>query len=856
MIQDDVFELFPGADNVIDVEPSDQLRRRDADFQAHVAIGASAGIRVPCVAEDNVPEADHRGGLALGVFTQAEVANNPQPFNEVLSGLIEIQMPPRQDPTREVVYTFNCAVVEPNSSAVVATSATVTVRQRLRLRQELELSDIAPPPGDALTPGSRQSFRVMVSYRDNRYNRLAFALVPFDSAGNHLPGFQRFNFRRPTVEDADAVFVAPEAETGSETLEIQNVLVPDDGIVRLVVDMGSSFHLDEDGFLIPDLSQTVLYEGASGFTPVPEGEPILSTSRSGFVFLSQGSVVQQQPLEIVNTGGQELNWIAAAATLSGGLWLSVSPESGSTIAARPSSFLNVMVDPTGLAPGDYYGDVRLSNVSNNDIQRLTVVTRVLAEDAFLPAAAAPEGFLFVHSPQSGAGTQTLVLTNPGAGPLQLEVESFFETGVPEWFAFQPPPENILAAGASLAIEIQVASDFTPSVRSGELRITSRPSDGGNEAAFTQRIDARLIVPLAQGAAVSSLARQQAACGPMQLVPVLRRPSLDFAVVAGFPLVIEAVVFDDCGAALTSGSVTAEFSNGDPLLALEHLRDGRWVATWAPVREAVAANITLRATDAQTPSVEGMLEITGSIPETAVTPILAALPLSAVSFARNQPISVGAYAALFGSQLAGALAVADRLPLADTLDQTSVFISGSTMPLLFASSGQVNGIIPFDVTSGRRHTLLVQRGVTLSAPLQVLIVGAQPALFSKNSSGGGQALIERVSPDGSRSLAEPGTPARPGDVLVIYASGLGPVSGDVSVADASPVSPLAQTVNPVTISVGEVQAAVSFAGLTPGFAGLYQVNAALPVGAPVGNAVPVVASVAEATSPPVTIAIGP
>ena len=93
------------------------------------------------------------------------------------------------------------------------------------------------------------------------------------------------------------------------------------------------------------------------------------------------------------------------------------------------------------------------------------------------------------------------------------------------------------------------------------------------------------------------------------------------------------------------------------------------------------------------------------------------------------------------------------------------------------------------------------------------------------------------------------------MLVLYASGLGLVSGEVNAADASPVFPLAETVNHVTVLVGEVQTSVSFAGLTPGFAGLYQVNAALPDGASVGNAIPIVASVSESTSPPGTIVVG-
>ena len=591
--------------------------------------------------------------------------------------------------------------------------------------------------------------------------------------------------------------------------------------------------------------------------PVPDADPILSTSRQGFVFFAQGVVAQQRPLEIVNTGGRELNWMVATQTLSGGQWLSASPESGSTTAARESSFVDVRVDPTGLAPGDYYGSVTASSDSNSASRMLTVVTRVFPEDAFLPAQADPEGFLFVHASPSGAPSETVVFTNPGARPLQLELVPSFGAGVPEWFRFEPLAENVLAPGGSVAIEIEVASDFTPGVRSGELRVTSRPADGGSEPAITQRLDARLLVPLGEdGAALAGPVRQQLGCSPTQLVLVLTRPSLDFTIVAGWPIAMEAEILNDCGTPLTAGLVTAEFSNGDPPLALEPLRDGRWGATWAPLREAIATSVTLRAASLQEPTIEGTLEITGSIPETAATPILGAAPVSAVSFARDKPISLGAFTALFGIQLAGALTAAGGLPLPHSLEETSVFIGGSPMPMLFASSGQVNSIVPFDLTSGRRHSLLVQRGGTLSAPLQVLIAEAQPALFSKNSSGSGQALVERVSPDGSRSLAEPGTPARPGDVLVIYASGLGPVSGGVSAADASPTSPLAETLKPVTILVGGVQATVSFAGLTPGFAGLYQVNAPLPDGAPTGDAVVIVASVSEATSPPVTIAVGP
>ena len=60
---------------------------------------------------------------------------------------------------------------------------------------------------------------------------------------------------------------------------------------------------------------------------------------------------------------------------------------------------------------------------------------------------------------------------------------------------------------------------------------------------------------------------------------------------------------------------------------------------------------------------------------------------------------------------------------------------------------------------------------------------------------------------------------------------------------------------MTVSVGGVDAPVQFAGLTPGFTGLYQINAVIPSGIRPGDAVPITISVNGQTSPDtVTIAV--
>jgi uncharacterized protein (TIGR03437 family) len=88
------------------------------------------------------------------------------------------------------------------------------------------------------------------------------------------------------------------------------------------------------------------------------------------------------------------------------------------------------------------------------------------------------------------------------------------------------------------------------------------------------------------------------------------------------------------------------------------------------------------------------------------------------------------------------------------------------------------------------------------------------------------------------------PAHPSDYLVVYCTGLGPVqgpNGQTAPADGAvaPVSPIFTTTATVTARIGGLDAPVSFSGLTPTSAGLYQVNLQIPPGVEAGTAVPLV-----------------
>ncbi|HXB73215.1 MAG TPA: hypothetical protein VNY05_33570 [Candidatus Acidoferrales bacterium] len=111
---------------------------------------------------------------------------------------------------------------------------------------------------------------------------------------------------------------------------------------------------------------------------------------------------------------------------------------------------------------------------------------------------------------------------------------------------------------------------------------------------------------------------------------------------------------------------------------------------------------------------------------------------------------------------------------------------------------------------------------------------------------------KVAVDGTQAIVGPDNPAHAYDATVIYYAGLGnprQVAGS-----ETPFTPLSNTQAAVKVSIGGVDAPVFFGGLTPGFTGLYQVNAYVPTKVAPGDNVPLAITQAGRTSPPVSISV--
>lgn len=196
----------------------------------------------------------------------------------------------------------------------------------------------------------------------------------------------------------------------------------------------------------------------------------------------------------------------------------------------------------------------------------------------------------------------------------------------------------------------------------------------------------------------------------------------------------------------------------------------------------------------------------------------------------EPLAPNTIATLYGKNLAYATASLTSSEvsggvLPTVLPGTGVhlIVGGLLANLYYVSPTQINFLVPLNLLPGAVNVQVVIDG--LAGPsIAVQLAPAAPALFQLDSQ---YAVATRA--DGS--VITPAAPAKPGDIVILYATGLGQTSPPLAY-DELPMSaaPLADAAN-FQLLVDGVAAdshAVLYAGIAPGFAGLYQINLILPV----------------------------
>jgi uncharacterized protein (TIGR03437 family) len=207
----------------------------------------------------------------------------------------------------------------------------------------------------------------------------------------------------------------------------------------------------------------------------------------------------------------------------------------------------------------------------------------------------------------------------------------------------------------------------------------------------------------------------------------------------------------------------------------------------------------------------------------------------VSAAGTGSTTPGSLLTAYGVNLgSGEMAQASAFPLPTSLNELSLLVNGRAIPLTAVTPWQINAQLPQTVAPGVA-TLQVRdpAGNTLSS-VGAGVEAADPVNFTYPFVRDRLAYQQAAAFHAGTGIpADMDHPLAAGETVEIYCVGLGVTDPAVDAGVASPANPLARAVQTPKLLIGGRDATVTFAGLVPGFAGLYQVNAVVPTGLAAG-----------------------
>jgi len=197
------------------------------------------------------------------------------------------------------------------------------------------------------------------------------------------------------------------------------------------------------------------------------------------------------------------------------------------------------------------------------------------------------------------------------------------------------------------------------------------------------------------------------------------------------------------------------------------------------------------------------------------------------------LSNGAITTIFGTSLTSITGVvtASGFPLPTELGGTSVLVGGVPAPLFAVAN--VNGQEQINFQAPPPGSLLlggvtvVNRGVR-SIPAGMLRFPVGMGVFTTD---GTHAAAQHGGDFRPITLSDP---AQKGEVVVIYATGLGEMKPEPGWGKPASASPLSLTVAKTSATINGIPAEVLFSGLAPGFVGLGQINLRIPQNVPSGD----------------------
>ena len=254
----------------------------------------------------------------------------------------------------------------------------------------------------------------------------------------------------------------------------------------------------------------------------------------------------------------------------------------------------------------------------------------------------------------------------------------------------------------------------------------------------------------------------------------------------------------------------------------------------------------------------------ALPAWSQTPVISSggVANGATSSGSN-PIAPGSLISIFGTDLASSPALSDTIPLSTTINKVSVTITGVPAPLAYVSPTEISAQVPWNADPGKNSgsvNVVVKSG-DASTTEAVSLGQYSPGVFQYLNHAIAIIVTDSSDPRYGLIAAPPGsipnlTTARavPGDVIMIYTTGLGAVTPAVN-NGANSMDQTRHVNVPPVVRIGGVVAELKSATLSPQFPGIYQVNVQVP-SIPPDDAAPLEMVLGGiTTSASVTIAVG-
>ncbi len=204
---------------------------------------------------------------------------------------------------------------------------------------------------------------------------------------------------------------------------------------------------------------------------------------------------------------------------------------------------------------------------------------------------------------------------------------------------------------------------------------------------------------------------------------------------------------------------------------------------------------------------------------------------------NSAIAQGSIFVIYGVGLGppppeGTAVTSGPFPLPKVLPSpngTSVSVKmGSTSVdalLIYTSPTQIAAVLPSKTPVGTGQITVTYRGAT-SPAAPITVVANSVGIFTLNQGGSGPAVVQNFVTATSLPVNTLTSPATPGQTLILYGTGLGPVAFD----ESQPAQSGTVGANDFELDVGGIPASVTYHGRSACCAGLDQINFMVPAGA--------------------------